>query len=850
MKRVKKQGWLSHWLLPAFLLVFTACESDFQREERGNGRVDIVPTTDNTITGAAISRATTTIEPSEVPSVNDLSLVISNSATKEVVGEWAKFQDFDPTEVFPLGDYEALISYGQLEEEGFAKPYYEGKATFKVKNHEVTRVDITAKLANARVKFFFSEEFKNYFAGGYHALINNLQYPAEEERAIYVKPGVVNVAAVVKRTAESEASVFSVKQGYTLKPCTEYQISLDVDAGAQILHVVYDDSTGEPVEVLCSISDEALSVDPPELLTEGFVSDESFNHSEGKAVNENYRIVVKAHKRIGKTTLITQSKTLLAAGWPESVELTNVSATDAAVLKNFGLEYKGFDANREKMAYVDFSKVLPFLRLGDTDAESLHVFTLSAADDMGKVNHTPVVLKAQVVDNGFAWGSELPETMAYMGDKVTLPIELDGNPKDVKFFANVTGTWKEMTFISADSQETSHWVTLGLKDIPTDKSASVKIKAEMCGHEIETQLGLKLVYFGTIDHLIYSNRLTVEVQDAEGNALDASKAVGTVAQIQQAGGAWTTPTQTLVGNKLTIKGLEAETTYNVRIAQVPNNRLLAQSDSQEVTTEAAQPLPNGDFEDLATTISYNNLNQGGPWSDLTHWTQQQTRVNVSVSEPVGWASVNAKTFNTNASTKNTWFMVPSTYSVEANGGHAMVIRNVAWDLKGTAPTRQTNTNIHPYNSKAPSKIANRSAGKLFLGSYSYASDGTETYNQGVSFTSRPVAIKGLYKYVRDAQNETETGTLQIVLLNGEVEVADAMIDFDATTGFEEFRLVLNYYTEEVRPTELKIMIASSNYASFDQSEETTSIKTTNRATQTEQLSRGAELTIDNLEFEY
>ena len=50
----------------------------------------------------------------------------------------------------------------------------------------------------------------------------------------------------------------------------------------------------------------------------------------------------------------------------------------------------------------------------------------------------------------------------------------------------------------------------------------------------------------------------------------------------------------------------------------------------------------------------------------------------------------------------------------------MVVRNVAWDENGTTPPPhyKTRGSAYYYSENVPS-IANRSAGKLFLGSYSY-----------------------------------------------------------------------------------------------------------------------------------
>ena len=84
----------------------------------------------------------------------------------------------------------------------------------------------------------------------------------------------------------------------------------------------------------------------------------------------------------------------------------------------------------------------------------------------------------------------------------------------------------------------------------------------------------------------------------------------------------------------------------------------------------------------------------------------------------------------------------------------MVIRNVAWDANGTTPSKTGGAfNTTYYNTNVPS-MSNRSAGKLFLGSYSYSGN-SESYNEGTSFSSRPSTMKGWYKYTPDNNDVSE-----------------------------------------------------------------------------------------------
>ncbi len=220
-------------------------------------------------------------------------------------------------------------------------------------------------------------------------------------------------------------------------------------------------------------------------------------------------------------------------------------------------------------------------------------------------------------------------------------------------------------------------------------------------------------------------------------------------------------------------------------------------------------MPNGDFEEIAQTISVTDMNQGGKYSVWP--VNYQNTCSFTIQEPTGWASVNAKTCNLSAANQNSWFVIPSTYNTTLtwdayrsfgmstvtpdlyrdltaqSGSNAMVVRNVAWDENGTTPgTSGGAFNTTYYNTNVPN-IANRSAGKLFLGSYSY-SGGSETYTEGVSFASRPSALKGWYKYANDGNDPTETGVVTVTLLNGQKVIATGTARLSAAAHPPPFSL--------------------------------------------------------------
>lgn len=316
--------------------------------------------------------------------------------------------------------------------------------------------------------------------------------------------------------------------------------------------------------------------------------------------------------------------------------------------------------------------------------------------------------------------------------------------------------------------------------------------------------------------------------------------------------------QTFTG--ITLSGLTPSTTYTFRA------RLGAVYSTNQVTltTEGAEPVPNGDFEDLVQTINISNMKDGGLYTHtatIFSKTYQNT-TNIVVQEPIKWSSINSVTCNyTGASNKNSWFVIPSTFNTTINctvtapkdngisggwtktpdmysnltaqnGNNAMVIRNVAWDLNGPEPAKDTSTKTssYYYSNNQPSSIANRSAGELFL---------KENDTEGYSFVTRPSALHGYYKYANNV-DANEKGTINVELLNGSTSIGHGSTTLGPQADYSSFTVYISYTVTNLKATRLKIKIKSSDAST---------IQTTSRGGK-EQCSYGATLTIDNLTFTY
>ena len=300
--------------------------------------------------------------------------------------------------------------------------------------------------------------------------------------------------------------------------------------------------------------------------------------------------------------------------------------------------------------------------------------------------------------------------------------------------------------------------------------------------------------------------------------------------------------------RITIKTLMPTKSYRVRVYAGDEYRV-----ELDFTTEAALALPNAEFEEIRQTISMQNVNCGGKYSNLGSWMPIYNKVNIEASEPEGWASVNAKTCSPYAKVSNSWFQVPTTEVVRRaySGQYAVRLRNAAWDINGVEPPRDARTDREYYSSKEP-VLTHRSAGKLFLGSYAFDAAGKETYQEGIPFTSRPTALSGMYSYVQSLTDFGESGLVEVQVLheeNGKREVIGrGRRLLSPSTSFTRFVVPVVYSVRNKRATHLCVLISSSSYACCNQSEESRLIHTDSYLQPA--VSTGAQLTVDHLSLLY
>lgn len=840
--------------LTTILIVFSSCGHDEDPFASGSGGINATFKANyDVISSVGIARGGD--ETVAAPDVNEFSVHLMKE-DGSFDKKWASVSEFPKGDKFTTGNYTLEGSYGNIDEEGFDKPYFYGKTDFNVYDGETTQVSVLCELANTMISIEYTDAFKNYFKD-YSATIHSaggtyVDFAKDETRAAYVKPGNISIKLSLTKTNDV-TTTFEPAQIANAEAKTHYKIKFDVNGGEVgngTLLISFDSST-ESVPVEVQLSNELFNAAAPTIKPAGYDNNSPVNIMEGDAAPGKLQSLITALSGISNVILTTSSESLKSQGWPEEIDLVAATESQKTLLSNLGLSVKGLWGNVDKMATVDFTEVVKNLKV--RNGSSIHTFTLQVKDKYTKVCETPVVLTVNTPSVELSIAQ--PENI-FIGQASTEAIvTYNGSDfeSNVRMMAiNEYGAWTQCTVKSVVKNQNSYTVQFNLPASNENVKVKASYKNGMKESNVVTYTRINPDYSISVGETSAWAKKAV-VRFIVDNP-DLLELMTQYAVIYVKTGASDWKKASIVRNSasgtIDVIGLSPSTLYTVRasLSESPSNTNF--SNEESFTTESVAELPNGDFETVSGTIAISSINQGGKYSNLSNWVAKYNTTSINVNEPDGWASVNAKTCCTGATTKNTWFMVPSTYIVSAaqSGNNAVEIRNVAWDLAGTEPGRDTRTDTQNWSSKVPN-IANRAAGKLFLGSYAFdSSSNTETYNEGFALASRPSKLNGYYKYSNDANDSDEKGVVVIQVLNGNDIIGTGTMNLTATGNYAAFSVPVAYSVLDKKATGIKVMFSSSNHASYTLSTENANVKTTNYAQPA--ISTGAVLCVDNVSLSY
>ena len=830
--------------LAALLLTTTGCHNDRNILITGYGDLNFTIHADTIAKGIAGAEDLSIPQ----PDIEQFEITASNTITG-YTKTWKTIEEFEASHrKVPVGTYIFSASMGKMEEEGFDMLSFYGESSATVYDDMLTDVTLDCKIDNALVSSAISEaavnEFKDISLRMKSTKGIYIGFSPDEHRAAYIRPGTIQ-GEVTLTNQEGKTITICPIEISNAQVSEHYCVRTDIaeTAEGKALTFVYDEATlANPATV--PINDDLFNATPPEIKTIGFTNNDPITILESESPQQAVRCEISAPNGLKSIRLTALSETLYQDDISQEIELVG---KDLPILKEHGFVIEGNEENSTK-ATIDFTDMIPELS-AKTDEAATHYFILQAKDRYGMLANEPSVLA--ITTNPVKLLMDMPTPVGF--DATTANIKLSYNGTNLERFVkiqyqvNQDGVWQEATPTAIKQEGNTYTLTVPIPegDNHIEFRASYKngrrtsnvVTLQRIIPDFTAYCGSENIWPSKADILIWSADnskiipyLSVYVKEQNGEFHPA-----VVERVTEEG-------------RITVSTLMPSTSYTIKImAGIVS--ATSKEQSFDITTEAALQLPNPSFEDNKTTIDISTINCGGKYSNLASWMPIYNTTSIKVNEPKEWTSVNTKTCSSYTQPENTWFKVPTTEIVRKGyeGAYAVKLRNAAWDLHGEEPPRDARTDREYYSRNAP-EFSYRSAGKLFLGSYTFYPDGREEYKIGYPFTSRPTAIQGMYSYIQDNQDLTENGLVSIQMIREEYGqeyvIGEGKGLLKPSTSFTRFVVPITYSVRNKNATKMKLLISSSCYASENQEEETKAIKTTNYLEKG--ISTGAELTVDDL----
>lgn len=706
---------------------------------------------------------------------------------------WDAPEHFNNETGFPIGDYTLEATHGDISVEGFELPHYYGNCDVHVSPGTTAPVRITAALANSMVSVRYTDAFTSNFSN-YSSAVQTpghdwVMFAKGETRPAFIDPtGSENTKFSVTLTNKDGKTVTIEPANFQVLPRRHYIITVNAvgntSTGTLALDIEFEEEVvAETVNV--PLGDELFSSPEPEITPKGFTENVPLSLIEYEGIEANPQFDITSFAGFQEVTLNFISNNGYAPMFGNSVQLVGADALTQTQLAGEGVNVYGLYKNTDKMAVVNVKDLASKLPAGEYTVQLQAKDAMTRLSEPKSVSFTvdPVIFEVSSSINPDYKAKVLAVDVATNSSKLKDIIKFKAPDEQNRM---VEATVKSVTSINVpDGSSASEAYRFELNVAPVS-SSNIDVEAEYGKLMRNLQVEVNAPeYELTVD--AFANFAVIKV---DADIPELKNDLMTNLRIYN-GNVQVSPSnisRDAEKGYIIISGLTPSTDYD----SMKGVLLAFDHPIDSFTTEADNNVENGDFSIQGTHYYFTRIESGGNFG-LPNY---QNHTTINRYDPQGWSSLNPFTCYENSTTKNTWFMVPSTFMDKG----AVTIRTVGYHHNGVKPAHDRS---EIYNGNAPTEL-NISAGELFLGSYSY--NGTESRTDGISFSSRPMSMSFDYHYT-PMSGEKASVNIQVMAADNSV-IASRQILLSQNETMENMKVDLPSYIFGKKGTKLYISFRS------------------------------------------
>jgi len=311
----------------------------------------------------------------------DFAVEILN-AQGDVSKHWNRYGEMPEKVRLNTGAYTMRAFYGSDSEAGFDAPYFLGETPFKVAGQQNNQVTVTCKLAGCMASVAYGgqivQDFTDFRTEITSGGSNTVVFDKDESRPAYFPAGELNIK--VYMTDENGKTRLYTPAPITAAPQDFITLHIDTkNATGELTLTIRTETATTDKEVTVDLPTFTLPKPAPTMLVSGF--DETTGEMTGTegVVPEEAKVHVRADGGIARCTVRVNSPQLIAEGWPEEFDLTELSAETKELLRAHGLQWTE-NMQGTTLAEIDFGGLLGTLVAEADKTPTLHSFTVSITD--------------------------------------------------------------------------------------------------------------------------------------------------------------------------------------------------------------------------------------------------------------------------------------------------------------------------------------------------------------------------------------------------------------------------------------------------------------------------------------
>lgn len=797
------------WSVFLLMGIFFSCEGD-DSASKSMGQFSLRLSADTTSIIKDLSSGLTKSVASELEdfaNIADYTVLVMKE--KDTVVHYKRFDQMPASISLAEGAYQLIAKKGEDKPAEFLNPYFEGSASFTIKEQMNTPIDVTCTLANARVTVDYTNDFLEAY-DEYTALLStpyttaDVELPKGEMRAVYlqVASGGTQLAVGIKlkKKTETTAKTYWVQTPINLARRQNVHLIFKTDGEAL-------EGIGLQVELDNTLEELTFTTTIPDFMWQQFKEPtlEAVEFASGDEIER-----IEAYETEYELGYVVKGglQHLYVKFWEGEQDEQEASTfdlvADEGTAKNqyfFSWTADGVENASllgSKGGQIHLSSVIQGLKAKEGEEVTYH-FAFYAVDQSGKeATSNEIRLTVNVPEAGAPIIGEiddLPQAVVEgneMSEDVTTRLHADAVIETVELTIN--DVTYDLLFDETINQ--LYWQ----KGIEVQKLSATDMEIKF--HKVFTSI-LQANSDGTAQDYTYSLRMTdtdgkeatvqphtitvkhpnVQLLSTEGDAF--AKRIVLRASMEEGAqkdklrfeyynneyAEWQTiPTMHIKvdGQQWvdTLRGLLPETSYQVRAVYqsmvIDEEKTERISEVQSLLTEKEDySIPNKSFTDW-----YYDTKDKAYWEKWYPWKKDDVST-------MGWNTLNLMTTQdggTDISSRERYVANSGTLQVpDAPDGSAALVRTVAWGTGTTA----AGTSASIINHSTP--------GELYLGSVG------DNYQPiyGYNFGSRPSGFSFQYKYENPMKGDDEF-TAEIVALDAQGQII-AQQQFTSSTVTSDWK---------------------------------------------------------------